>query len=164
MPSDIQIRPLAADESNMVRDIIRTVMAEFGLDGPGTGYNDPALDLLFDTYDQDEALFLVVAQDGRPLGGGGILPLNGAPGWCELGRMYLLPEARGHGFAARVLAQLIDHARQVGYRGIYLETSEVSQKAQALYRGFGFRKTCSSRGATGHGACGTYYELELTSA
>ena len=75
--------------------------------------------------------------------------------------MYLAPEARGKGLAARILQQLIDTAPSLGYSGIYLETTDVSQKAQALYRGFGFQKTCSPRGVTGHCACGTYYELVL---
>ena len=62
------VRPLRAEESAGVRDIIRAVMREYGLDGPGTGYDDPALENLYHTL-RGAGLSLPDGHTGRQSGG-----------------------------------------------------------------------------------------------
>nr|WP_322619044.1 GNAT family N-acetyltransferase [Arenimonas daejeonensis] len=46
------------------------------------------------------------------LGGGGVAPLDGGPeGVCELRKMYFLPELRGRGAGATLMAHCLDAAR-----------------------------------------------------
>jgi GNAT superfamily N-acetyltransferase len=51
--------------------------------------------------------------------------------------LYLVPEARGRGLGARVLAWLEDEARRRGVRRLFLEV-EHGNRAIALYRRAGF--------------------------
>jgi GNAT superfamily N-acetyltransferase len=50
--------------------------------------------------------------------------------------MYTLPAYRRRGLARQLLEVLIAHARQVGIKRLFLESS---REGQQLYEGFGFR-------------------------
>lgn len=57
---------------------------------------------------------------------------------AELKRMYLQPRTRGRGMGRHLLETALEHARQLGYRSIRLDTLPDMQAAIALYREFGF--------------------------
>lgn len=81
----------------------------------------------------------LVARDaqGQAQGCGALRPLpDGPPGTAELKRMYARPRGRGLGTA--VLAALLDEARRLGYRRIWLETRRINARALAFYRRQGF--------------------------
>lgn len=148
--------------------IIRAVMPTFGAVGPGFAINDPEVDHMYRAYDRPGAAFFVVESGtgaaAEVVGGGGVAPLDGAAAdarTCELRKMYFLPEARGQGAGASLLARCLAVARGFGYRSCYLETLTGMDAAQKLYRRAGFKPLPAPLGATGHHGCDRYFLLEL---
>ncbi len=81
------------------------------------------------------ALF-IARLEGRPVGCGA-LKLHG-DGPAELKRMWVAPDARGSGFARRLLHTLEQHARDAGAAAVRLETNEALGEAIDLYRSSGY--------------------------
>ena len=74
--------------------------------------------------------------DGAPVGVVMLKPYS--PGVCELNRMYVAPEARGHGVGRGLCERLIARARELGYREIRLDALNERVEALPLYRKLGF--------------------------
>jgi putative acetyltransferase len=59
---------------------------------------------------------------------------------CEMKRLYVPPERRGHGIGEALVDRVIAEARAIGYRAMRLDTVPATMaKAIALYRARGFR-------------------------
>ena len=100
--------------------------------------------------------------NGRVVGGAGVAPLEGGERrTCELRKMYFLPELRGQGAGAAMMARCLDAARGHGFRRCYLETLKGMDAAMRLYERNGFRRIDAPLGATGHGGCDIFYIMEL---
>lgn len=139
-----------------VRRIVATVLAEFGL-APECGGVDADLEDIHASYVARSGRFRIVEDDrGRIAGCGGLFPLE--DGEAEVRKMYFLPAARGHGLGRQLLRELIDAARDGGYRRVVLETASVLKVAGALYRSFGFRPVSRPHLAS---RCDQAYELVL---
>jgi putative acetyltransferase len=159
---DIHIRPITPADDAAVAAIIQSVMPEFGADGPGFAIHDPEVQAMHAAYDRPGAAYFVVESGGRVLGGGGVAPLDGGPdGVCELRKMYFLPELRGRGAGAALMAQCLDAARALGHRQCYLETLRGMDAAQQLYERTGFQRLDGPMGSTGHFGCNRFYLLTL---
>jgi putative acetyltransferase len=81
--------------------------------------------------------FLIVYQEGTPVGCGALRLLNA--GTAELKRMYVSPAVRGTGLGRRLVAALEAEARRLGVRRLILETGIRQAAALALYRATGFQ-------------------------
>jgi GNAT superfamily N-acetyltransferase len=57
---------------------------------------------------------------------------------AEVKRMYVAPEHRRHGHARRLLAELEDAARALGYARVRLDTGPLQPEAAALYAASGY--------------------------
>ncbi|AIF47518.1 GNAT family N-acetyltransferase [Dyella japonica] len=160
--TDIQIRPIEARDNAAVADIIRTVMPEFGADGPGFAIHDAEVDAMSEAYARPRSAYFVVERDGKVIGGGGVAPLEGGDaGVCELRKMYFLPEARGIGAGSAMMLRCLEAARSHGFQRCYLETLTGMDAAQALYRRHGFQAICGPLGGTGHFSCDQFYIRDL---
>jgi putative acetyltransferase len=163
--SRLSIRPICPADDATVAAIIRTVMPEFGAEGPGFAIMDPEVDGMSSAYTRPRAAYFVVTDGERIIGGGGVAPLDaGDERTCELRKMYFLREARGRGAGAALLARCLDAARSFGYGTCYLETLARMDDARKLYGKFGFKPLCTPMGNTGHFGCDSYYALDLTAA
>ena len=152
------IRPIAPTDNSRVAAIIRQVMTEFICIGPGFSIEDPEVNAMYEAYQQPGAGFYVIERDGQILGCGGYARLAGNSGeTCELQKMYFLQETRSFGLGADILSACLDLAQANGFRGCYLETLTHMERAQRLYRGFGFKPLSCPMGQTGHGGCDSFY-------
>ena len=160
--SGFSIRPITTADDAAMAAIIRGVMPEFGATGDGFAINDPEVDWMHRAYSQPRCAYFVVEREGRVVGGAGVAPLEGGdPAVCELRKMYFLPEARGIGAGAAMMARCLQAARELGFRQCYLETLTGMDSAMKLYERSGFRRISCSMGHTGHGGCNTFYLIEL---
>jgi len=89
-----------------------------------------------DEFAPPAGIFLVIRLGADPVGCGGFKPMP--PDAAYLKRMWVAPEARGHGLGKRLLAALEERARALGYRKIRLETEQSLTEAQQLYRRNGY--------------------------
>lgn len=83
-------------------------------------------------------VFLLATMDGRPVGCGALKFHGDRP--TELKRMWVSPDARGHGVGRKVLAELEKRAARSTSRVIQLETNETLTEAIALYRAAGYQR------------------------
>ena len=91
----------------------------------------------------------------------GILMLKDlGAGVCEMNRMYVSDEARGHGIGRALVGRLIDRAREMGFRQMTLSALPRHHEALALYRSVGFVEDVRERGA-GNSAIDVLMRLEL---
>jgi putative acetyltransferase len=81
--------------------------------------------------------FLVVYQDGKPVGCGALRLLD--PETAELKRMYVDDALRGQGLGRRLVEALEAEARTLGVRRLVLETGTRQLAALALYQKTGFQ-------------------------
>ncbi|SMY37805.1 bifunctional helix-turn-helix transcriptional regulator/GNAT family N-acetyltransferase [Photobacterium andalusiense] len=148
------IRPITALDNAAMAAVIRNVSVEYGLTGDkGYSVNDPILDNMAHVYQPDNSNYWVIEKDQRILGGGGIAALTEQEDWCELQKMYFLPQLRGKGLARKIAVQALKFARQQGYKGCYLETTAVLKEAIYLYQSLGFIEIPHPMGNTGHASC-----------
>jgi putative acetyltransferase len=159
---DFLIRPIEPRDNAAVAAVIRTVMPEFGADGPGFAIHDAEVDDMHTSYSRTRSAYFVVERNGIVIGGGGVAPLEGGESdVCELRKMYFLPEARGIGAGAGMMKLCLDTARRFDFKRCYLETLTGMDAAQALYRKHGFTTLDTPMGGTGHFSCDRFYILEL---
>ncbi|WP_194207988.1 GNAT family N-acetyltransferase [Superficieibacter sp. 1612_C1] len=153
--STLALRRLTAQDNPAIAAVIRQVSAEYGLTAD-KGYTvaDPNLDELYQLYSQPGHAYWVVEQNGKVVGGGGIAPLAcSEPDICELQKMYFLPSIRGQGLAKKLALMALDHARELGFKRCYLETTAFLKEAIGLYERLGFKHIDGPLGCTGHVDC-----------
>lgn len=159
---DFLIRPIEPRDNDAVAAIIRTVMPEFGADGPGFAIHDAEVNDMHAAYTRPRSAYFVVERDGIVIGGGGVAPLDaGEADVCELRKMYFLPEARGIGAGTAMMQCCLDTARTVGFKRCYIETLTGMDAAQALYKKNGFEPLCAPMGGTGHFGCDRFFIRDL---
>nr|WP_295869579.1 GNAT family N-acetyltransferase [uncultured Chitinophaga sp.] len=156
------IRTITPADNPTLANIIRTSLAEFGMDRPGTVYTDPTTDHLSDIYSKPRATYFVAEENGVILGGAGVHPLDGGEAHvCELQKMYLVPAARGKGLAGKLITLCLEYAKANGYTHCYLETDPQLARARQVYEQFGFRYLTGPMGSTGHFGCDSWMLKDL---
>jgi GNAT superfamily N-acetyltransferase len=149
------IRPATNDDGVAVRELVASVLAEFGLPNNRPGTDDDLLDIEA-WYDAHGTHLWVLVENGTIIGTTAILRVNAST--CELRKMYLRPSARGRGFGSMLVDLCIQEARERGFGRIQLETAEALTDAMRLYERRGFRSTGTPGDELG---CGVEYVLDL---
>ena len=90
------------------------------------------------TYVENRGLFLVVLDDNKLVGTGGIKKLE--DNIAELKRLWLLEEYHGQKIGYQVVSRLLDFARAHNYEKVWLQTSTKQKRAILFYTRHGFYK------------------------
>lgn len=80
-------------------------------------------------------LYLLLC-DGRIAGSIGLKKFDEES--CEIKRLYIRPEFRGHHLSDILLKKFIDDAREIGYKYILLDTFPFLESAIHIYKKLGF--------------------------
>ncbi|MBI3654741.1 MAG: GNAT family N-acetyltransferase [Acidobacteria bacterium] len=96
------------------------------------------LDNVQAAYFDNGGIFLVLADDEKIVGTGGIKRLDEAV--CELKRMWILRDYRAHGWGVKIAHELLQFAQHCGYQKVRLEVYEPprQERAIAFYQALGF--------------------------
>lgn len=157
-----QIRAIDPQDNASLKEIIHSVMPDFGAGGPGFAIHDPEVEAMFEKYSQIRHAYFVVLKGKSVLGGAGLAPLVGLDEpICELQKMYFLPELRGSGAAQDLLTICLQRANELDYKHCYIETLNAMKAAQKLYLKNGFEYIPTPLGSTGHFGCDTFLVKKL---
>jgi putative acetyltransferase len=158
----IDVTTIEPNDNPGLAEIIRSTLAEFGANKPGTVYYDPTTDALFELFQTAGSTYYVAKEKGEIIGGAGIFPSNGLPERvCELVKMYLKKEARGKGLGKLLIDKCLYTAKEMGYQKVYLETMPELRKAVSVYEKFGFQYLEAPMGNTGHFGCDVWMIKQL---
>ncbi|MBX2860191.1 MAG: GNAT family N-acetyltransferase [Vampirovibrio sp.] len=159
------LRVIAPEDDAALKDLILSVVVEHGITDSEYNTNPSELEELSVQFSSPGCRYWVVeeAATGRLLGGGGLAVLPGGDGSiCELQKLYLHPDARGHGLGKQLLERLLLDGIELGYRQMYLEIHPTLVKSQVLYEKMGFQRIEHRLGNTGHECCGVFMLRPLT--
>jgi putative acetyltransferase len=159
---NLKIREIEAEDIVGVKNLIQTVMPEFGASGPGFAIHDPEVQDMFSAYNRERHVYFVITDGKDIFGGGGIAPLAGSDQTiCELRKMYFTASIRGLGLGRSLMDLCLARAREMGFKHCYLETLKSMTQAQKLYQRSGFKPLTRPMGETGHFSCDSFYLREL---
>ena len=152
---NLTIRPIEERDNPVLAKVVRDTLAEFGANRPGTVYYDVTTDALYQLFNsKPRGLYYVAEINGEVVGGGGLFPTDGLPDdTCKLAKMYLLPPARGKGLGRLLIEKIIEEAKNLGYKNIYLESMPELKQALKTYEKFGFNYLSGPMGNSGHFGC-----------
>jgi putative acetyltransferase len=158
----IIIREIKQGDNKYIAAVIRQVFIADNYPKTGTAFADSQLDFMFETYNKPKAIYFVLEENGKIIGGAGLSKLdNSDDNICELQKMYFLKEARGRGIGFELLQKCLQKAKDFGYEKCYLETLPVMLNAQKLYKKVGFEYLSEPLGGTGHISCPVWMIKEL---
>ncbi|HEX9961779.1 MAG TPA: GNAT family N-acetyltransferase [Pyrinomonadaceae bacterium] len=152
----IFIRPATNDDCAGVQKLVFGVLREYGLTGETNGTDADITDIEAHYAGRGGAFEVIEDASGNLLGTIGLYPLDAET--VELRKMYFAPELRGRGVGKLMLERMIEKARALGFRRIFLETASVLKEAVALYEKYGFQPTT---GGIHSARCDAAYFLEL---
>ncbi len=144
MAEDYQIRRAGpADHAGVVRELAE-YFRFLGEEVDPSGLDHDVADWQAE-YDGAAGVMLVVVDPtGEMVGTAAVRRL--APEVTELKRMWLRPDHRGRGIAARLMDRVLDEARSLGGRVLRLDSEERLAAAVRLYRRYGFKEIADYNG------------------
>lgn len=122
-----------------VESLIRQYVGSLEFDLSFQDYQNEINDLEGKYRPPASAMFIAKLEDNREVGCCGFSPLNLRYA-CEIKRLFVLPEARGHKIAQALMSTIILAAKDAGYEKMYLDTLPTMRAAINLYKAFGFEQ------------------------
>ncbi len=156
MPMTPSIREVTAADVPAVVDLVREVLAEFGIAFGVGAQTDTQLQSLPASYQAEGGAFFVAEQAGIITGTAGVVVVE--PGVYELRKMYLRPSTRGHGVGQALLNRCLESVRAKNAKLLVLDTTEQMTAAIAFYEKNGFVRDDTQRRQS---RCSRGYRLEL---
>jgi 2-amino-4-hydroxy-6-hydroxymethyldihydropteridine diphosphokinase len=163
------LRPATNADGPAVRDLVFSVLREYGLKPDPCGTDLDLFDLEGNYPLAGGRFDVLVDAAGIVRGTAGLRPVDAGGGKsggarkpggaCELRKMYLHRSARGRGWGRRLLAEMLAEARRRGFERVTLETASALTEAVRLYERYGFTPY-----APGHmvaARCDQAYQLKL---
>jgi carbonic anhydrase len=141
----LTLRPLSADDSaaiEHVRQFFRNYAGWLGVDLSYQNFEQEMASLP-GAYSAPQGRLFYAEIDGRPAGCVGVRALSESDGVCEMKRLYVAPEERGHGIGAALALAAIKAAKEIGYRKLIIDTLPNMRIAVKLYRELGFTEAPS---------------------
>jgi carbonic anhydrase len=120
-----------------VRQFFRNYAAWLGVDLSFQNF-DQEMASLPGAYAAPQGRLFFAEVDGRPAGCVGVRPLPDSDGVCEMKRLYVTPEERGHGVGNALAMAAIRAAKEIGYKKLMIDTLPSMRMAVKLYRELGF--------------------------
>ena len=135
----IVIRSIEEEDNTSIACVLRASVEEHDAPKVGTFYDDPHTDMMFQTFNIEDAEYWVVECNGTVLGGGGFYPTKGLPnGYAELSKFHFRPELRGRGLGKRLLQLIERRAMKAGYTHMYIVSYHQFGNAVAMYEKYGY--------------------------
>lgn len=134
---DFVIRTWQPQDRQVAAEVIRSVLAEYGIGWEPDGADRDVYDVET-AYLQVGGAFWVVEQQGQVVGTAAFYPVNRGIGTVEIRKMYLLPQVRGQGLGRWLLQRLEQEIVAQGFRQVWIETASVLKEAVKLYEGSGY--------------------------
>lgn len=161
--SEIVIREIQSNDNQQIAEVIREVFVVDDYPKTGTAFADKQLDFMFEAYNSPNAIYYVVEENNKIIGGAGISQLeNSQENICELQKMYFLNEARGKGLGFKIIQMCLEKAKEFGFEKCYLETLPEMKTAQHLYQKLGFEYIEAPMGSTCHTSCPVWMIKDLS--
>ncbi len=101
----------------------------------GSGLNEELKDFP-GPYAPPNGCILLAIENDKPCGCLALRSISETVG--EVMRMYVQPHARGKGIAERLMQELIDRAKTIGYTELFLDSLKRFSAAHKLYEKIGF--------------------------
>lgn len=133
LPLVVVTRPLGHRDALPLRQAMREELAELY---EGEPFQRSGLSA--DAFDPPDGRFLIGYVGTAPVAIGGYRKVTDE--LAQVHRVYVRPEARGHGHAGRVMARIESLAAAAGYRTLRLGTGVRQEAATSLYEGRGFER------------------------
>jgi putative acetyltransferase len=137
--TEIIIRSASNADCERVQNLVFGILCEYGLKPDLNGTDRDIADIEAHYLTRGGIFEIIENEAGELLGTVGLYPINDET--IELRKMYFSPKLRGQGFGKKTLQRMIEKARELSYRKIYLETAVILKEAVHLYEKFGFQPT-----------------------
>jgi N-acetylglutamate synthase-like GNAT family acetyltransferase len=136
---EIFIRSATNADCARVQNLVFGILREYDLPPDLDGTDRDIADIEAHYTRRGGVFEIIEDAEGNLLGTCGLYPLSAET--VELRKMYFARELRGRGVGKQTLQRMIQTARELGYKKIYLETAIVLKEAVHLYEKFGFQPT-----------------------
>lgn len=138
MPDDLRIRPATADDAQAVLEIYAPVVRDTAI----TFEEEPPSVAEIERRIERSHAWLIAERDGTVAGYAYATQFHprSAYRWSTEVSVYLAEGARGRGVGKRVVAELLDRLRELGYVNAFAGAALPNPASVALFESLGFEK------------------------